>query len=109
MTDTPDPVSDKPSWDASQVSLRPWLEDLYPWLQTRNQSYAPLVERGYVLTSQGRVVVCSNEHAEYLFFRLDPSYSFVSPSPLNPTFSAAHSVGGSAPVGGPAGGTRSGT
>eukprot|EP00965_Chrysotila_dentata_P050061 1658579-Pleurochrysis_carterae.AAC.1 len=86
--DNADPVSERPSWDASQVNLRPWLEDLFPWLQTRNQSYAPLIEKGYVLTTQGRVVVTSNEHAEHMFFRLDPTYSFESPSPINPSVSS---------------------
>eukprot|EP00965_Chrysotila_dentata_P198911 6179087-Pleurochrysis_carterae.AAC.1 len=43
-----------------------------------------------------------------MFFRLDPSYTFEAPSPLNPTFPAAHSASSSAPAGGPAGGTRSG-
>eukprot|EP00965_Chrysotila_dentata_P050185 1662576-Pleurochrysis_carterae.AAC.1 len=44
-----------------------------------------------------------------MFFRLDPSYSFEAPSPLNPTFPAAQSANASAPASGPAGGTRSGT
>eukprot|EP00965_Chrysotila_dentata_P014384 476800-Pleurochrysis_carterae.AAC.1 len=57
LPDSADPVSERPSWDASQVNLRAWLEDLFPWLQTRNQSYAPLIEKGYVNTTQGRVVV----------------------------------------------------
>eukprot|EP00965_Chrysotila_dentata_P000059 2008-Pleurochrysis_carterae.AAC.1 len=106
--DNPDSVSPKPSWDASQVNIRPWLEDLFPWLQSKNPSYAPLIERGYALTSQGRVAVTSAEHAEHVFFRLDQSYTFESPSPINPHFSAAQSTptdGGSV---GPAGGTRSG-
>eukprot|EP00965_Chrysotila_dentata_P123351 4076842-Pleurochrysis_carterae.AAC.1 len=93
LPDSADPVSERPSWDASQVNLRPWLEDLFPWLQTQNQSYAPLIEKGYdVLTTQGRVVVTSNEHAENMFFRLDPTYSFESPSPINPTFPPAQST-----------------
>eukprot|EP00965_Chrysotila_dentata_P146184 4827444-Pleurochrysis_carterae.AAC.2 len=48
-----------------------------------------------------------------MFFRLDPTYSFESPSAINPTFPPAQSTGsGAAPsgpaAGGPAAGTRSG-
>eukprot|EP00965_Chrysotila_dentata_P170004 5611875-Pleurochrysis_carterae.AAC.1 len=68
--DNPDSVSPKPSWDASQVNIRPLLEDLFPWLQSKSPSYAPLFERGYALTFQGRVAVTFAEHAEHVFFDL---------------------------------------
>eukprot|EP00965_Chrysotila_dentata_P023547 780520-Pleurochrysis_carterae.AAC.1 len=80
-----DPLSARPSWDASQVTIRPWLEDLQPWLSTCNPSYTPSIENGYVITSQGRVVVVFMEHAESVFFRLETTYTFDSPSPISPS------------------------
>eukprot|EP00965_Chrysotila_dentata_P051416 1705003-Pleurochrysis_carterae.AAC.1 len=80
----------------------------FPWLQSKNQSYAPLIERGYALTSQGRVAVTSAEHAEHIFFRLDPTCSFESPSPINPQFPPAQLTASDGSSAGPAGGTRSG-
>eukprot|EP00965_Chrysotila_dentata_P104219 3441450-Pleurochrysis_carterae.AAC.1 len=59
-----DTVSEQPSWDSSQLSQRAWLDDLLPWLPTKNASYASLVEHGYTLTPQGRVVVYSYQHAQ---------------------------------------------
>eukprot|EP00965_Chrysotila_dentata_P091220 3012249-Pleurochrysis_carterae.AAC.1 len=49
-----------------------------------------------------------------MFFRLDPTYSFESPSPINPSFPPAQSTGtgaatGGSTAGGPAAGTRSGS
>eukprot|EP00965_Chrysotila_dentata_P048400 1605325-Pleurochrysis_carterae.AAC.1 len=52
-TDT-DPVS-QPSWDSSQLYLRPWLDDVAAWLPAQHSNYSPLIEFGYVLTSQGSV------------------------------------------------------
>eukprot|EP00965_Chrysotila_dentata_P178920 5908745-Pleurochrysis_carterae.AAC.1 len=54
----------KPSWDASQVTLRSWQKDIQPWLLTCSPLYTPLIENGYVITSQGCVVAASTEHAE---------------------------------------------
>eukprot|EP00965_Chrysotila_dentata_P148516 4903836-Pleurochrysis_carterae.AAC.1 len=83
-----DSVSDPPpSWDSSQLSQRAWLDDLLPWLPTCNSSYAPLVEHGYTLTPQGRVVVYSMQHAQAVFFNLHTPYTMDSPSPVAPTFS----------------------
>eukprot|EP00965_Chrysotila_dentata_P121116 4005810-Pleurochrysis_carterae.AAC.1 len=47
----------QPSWDSSQISIRAWVDDVLAWTPTCDQSYAPLIEHGYVLTSHGRVVV----------------------------------------------------
>eukprot|EP00965_Chrysotila_dentata_P179741 5934805-Pleurochrysis_carterae.AAC.3 len=77
----------KPSWDSSQLtSERAWLDDLFPWLPTCNSLYATLVEQGYSLTPQGRVVVSSNDHAKAVFHRLHQSCTFDSPSPVAPAF-----------------------
>eukprot|EP00965_Chrysotila_dentata_P021896 724721-Pleurochrysis_carterae.AAC.1 len=85
-TDNTDTVSEQPSWDSSQLSQRAWLDDLLPWLPTRNTSYAFLVEHGYTLTPQGRVVVYSYQHAQAVFFNLYIPYTKDSPSPIAPTF-----------------------
>eukprot|EP00965_Chrysotila_dentata_P021247 703526-Pleurochrysis_carterae.AAC.1 len=53
----------QPSWDSSQISIRAWVDDVLAWIPTCDQSFAPLIEHGYVLTSHGRVVVTSKEHA----------------------------------------------
>eukprot|EP00965_Chrysotila_dentata_P128308 4241784-Pleurochrysis_carterae.AAC.1 len=76
----------KPSWDSLQLTERAWLDDLFPWIPTCNSLYATLVEQGYSLTPQGRVVVYSNDHAKAVFHRLHPTYTFDSPSPVAPTF-----------------------
>eukprot|EP00965_Chrysotila_dentata_P029701 987313-Pleurochrysis_carterae.AAC.1 len=61
----------KHSWDSSQLTKRTWLDDLFPWLPLCNSLYATLVlEQGYSLTPQGRVVVYSNDHAKAVFHRL---------------------------------------
>eukprot|EP00965_Chrysotila_dentata_P212938 6187337-Pleurochrysis_carterae.AAC.1 len=55
-----DPVTvsiSQPSWDSSQISIRAWVDDLLAWIPTCEQSFAPLIEQGYVLTSHGRVVI----------------------------------------------------
>eukprot|EP00965_Chrysotila_dentata_P142180 4701188-Pleurochrysis_carterae.AAC.1 len=80
-------VSEQPPWDSSQLSQRAWLDDLLPWLPTKNASYASLVEHGYTLTPQGRVVVYSYQHAQAVFFNLYTPYTMDSPSPVAPTFS----------------------
>eukprot|EP00965_Chrysotila_dentata_P178189 5885356-Pleurochrysis_carterae.AAC.1 len=56
---TKDPLTvstSQPSWDCSQFSIRAWVDDLLAWVPTCYQSFAPLIEHGYVLTSHGRVV-----------------------------------------------------
>eukprot|EP00965_Chrysotila_dentata_P023215 769709-Pleurochrysis_carterae.AAC.1 len=54
----------QPSWDTSQISIRAcWVDDVLACIPTCDQSYAPLIEHGCVLTSHGRVVVTSKEHA----------------------------------------------
>eukprot|EP00965_Chrysotila_dentata_P158205 5226611-Pleurochrysis_carterae.AAC.1 len=55
--------STQPSWDSSQISIRAWVDDVLTWIPTCDQSFAPLIENGYVITSHGRVVVASKEHA----------------------------------------------
>eukprot|EP00965_Chrysotila_dentata_P064687 2144916-Pleurochrysis_carterae.AAC.1 len=44
-----------PSWDSSQLYLRQWLDDIAAWLPGQHSNYPPLIEYGYVLTSQGSV------------------------------------------------------
>eukprot|EP00965_Chrysotila_dentata_P066624 2206287-Pleurochrysis_carterae.AAC.3 len=76
--DTTDTVSEQSSWDSSQLSQRaglndllPWLptknaglNNLLPWFPTKNTAYASLCEYGYTLTPQGRVVDYSYQHAQ---------------------------------------------
>eukprot|EP00965_Chrysotila_dentata_P252316 6210615-Pleurochrysis_carterae.AAC.1 len=58
--DNTDTVSEQPSLDFSQLSQRAWLDDLLPWIRPTSNSYdASLIEHGYTLTPQGRVVVYS--------------------------------------------------
>eukprot|EP00965_Chrysotila_dentata_P131919 4361270-Pleurochrysis_carterae.AAC.1 len=45
----------QPSWDSSQISIRAWVDDVLTWIPTCDQSFAPLIENGYVITSHGRV------------------------------------------------------
>eukprot|EP00965_Chrysotila_dentata_P035345 1175887-Pleurochrysis_carterae.AAC.1 len=85
-TDT-DPVS-QPVWDSSQLHLRPWLDDVAAWLPAQHSNYAPLIEFGYVLTSQGSVAAFNLEHALHCRSRLLIAHSFDSPSPRNPIFAA---------------------
>eukprot|EP00965_Chrysotila_dentata_P237243 6201778-Pleurochrysis_carterae.AAC.5 len=80
-------VSNQPSWDSSKVLQRAWLDDLLPWLPTKTASCASLVEHGYTLTPQGRVVVFSYKHAQAVFFNIYTPYTMDSPSPTAPTFS----------------------
>eukprot|EP00965_Chrysotila_dentata_P177766 5871919-Pleurochrysis_carterae.AAC.5 len=63
-TNTTGTDSDKPSWDSSQFTQRAWIDDLLPWLPTCNSAYASLIEHGYTLTPQGRVVAYSYSHAQ---------------------------------------------
>eukprot|EP00965_Chrysotila_dentata_P043150 1433211-Pleurochrysis_carterae.AAC.1 len=87
MNDSEDPDSvSKPSWDSSQLHMRTWLDDLALWLPTQLSDYATLVERGYVLTSQGKVATFDLDHALAIRDRLQPLYAFDNPSPLVPTF-----------------------
>eukprot|EP00965_Chrysotila_dentata_P032335 1077713-Pleurochrysis_carterae.AAC.1 len=76
----------RPSWDSSQLTERAWLDDLFPWIPTCNSLYATLIEQGYSLTPQGRVVVFSSDHAKAVFHRLHPAHTFDSPSPVAPSF-----------------------
>eukprot|EP00965_Chrysotila_dentata_P094546 3125971-Pleurochrysis_carterae.AAC.1 len=82
-----DPSSvSKPSWDSSQLTERAWLYDLFPWIPTSNALYATLLEHGYSLTPQGRVVVYSTDHAKAVFHRFYQVCTFNAPSPVAPTF-----------------------
>eukprot|EP00965_Chrysotila_dentata_P066666 2207230-Pleurochrysis_carterae.AAC.1 len=85
-TDT-DSVS-QPAWDSSQLHLRPWLDDVAAWLPAQHANYSPLIEFGYVLTSQGSVAAFNLEHALHCRSRLLIAHSFDSPSPRNPIFAA---------------------
>eukprot|EP00965_Chrysotila_dentata_P134768 4457893-Pleurochrysis_carterae.AAC.1 len=82
-TSDPDTVS-PPSWDSSQLHLRPWLDDVASWLPAQHSNYSPLIEYGYVLTSQGSVATFDMDHALYSRSRLLVAHSFDSPSPRNP-------------------------
>eukprot|EP00965_Chrysotila_dentata_P160565 5300749-Pleurochrysis_carterae.AAC.1 len=62
--------STQPSWHSSQISIRAWLDDVLTWIPTCDQSFAPLIENGYVITSHGRVVVASKEHAIAVYHRI---------------------------------------
>eukprot|EP00965_Chrysotila_dentata_P015946 527896-Pleurochrysis_carterae.AAC.1 len=87
-----DPVTvsiTQPSWDSSQISICAWVDDLLAWIHTCDQFFAPLIEQGYVLTSHGRVVVASKEHAIAVYHRIYSPYPLHSPSPLKPTFNLA--------------------
>eukprot|EP00965_Chrysotila_dentata_P089067 2940975-Pleurochrysis_carterae.AAC.1 len=81
----PDSVS-PPSWDSSQLHLRPWLDDIASWLPAQHSNYSPLIEYGYVLTSQGSVAAFDMEHALHCRSRLLIAHSFDSLSPRNPVF-----------------------
>eukprot|EP00965_Chrysotila_dentata_P144787 4782254-Pleurochrysis_carterae.AAC.1 len=84
-----DPVSvSLPSWDSSQLNLRPWLDDVAAWLPAQHPNYSPLIEYGYVLTSQGSVAAANLEHALHCRSRLLLPHSFDAPSPRNPVFTA---------------------
>eukprot|EP00965_Chrysotila_dentata_P135731 4487328-Pleurochrysis_carterae.AAC.1 len=76
----------KPSWDSSQLTECACLHDLFRWIPTCNSLYATLIEQGYSLTPQGRVVVYSSDHAKAVFHRLHQTHTFDSPSPVAPTF-----------------------
>eukprot|EP00965_Chrysotila_dentata_P066716 2208655-Pleurochrysis_carterae.AAC.1 len=52
-----------PTWDSSQLYLRAWLDNIAAWLPSQHSNYAPLIEYGYVLTSQGSVAAYTLEHA----------------------------------------------
>eukprot|EP00965_Chrysotila_dentata_P183142 6048103-Pleurochrysis_carterae.AAC.1 len=86
---TPDPDSvSQPAWDSSQLHLRPWLDDIAAWLPAQHSNYSPIIEFGYVLTSQGSVAAFNLEHALYCRSRLLVAHSFDNPSPRNPIFAA---------------------
>eukprot|EP00965_Chrysotila_dentata_P013632 451199-Pleurochrysis_carterae.AAC.1 len=77
-----------PSLDSSQLYLRAWLDDVAAWLPGQHSNYSPLVEYGYVLTSQGSVAACNMEHALHCRSRLLLPHTFDSPSPRNPVFAS---------------------
>eukprot|EP00965_Chrysotila_dentata_P189352 6173273-Pleurochrysis_carterae.AAC.2 len=79
-------TSSQLSWDSSQISIRAWVDDVLAWIPSCEQSFAPLIEHGYVLTSHGRVIVTSKEHAIAVYPRICTPYSLHSPSQLEPTF-----------------------
>eukprot|EP00965_Chrysotila_dentata_P127610 4220198-Pleurochrysis_carterae.AAC.1 len=83
----PDAVS-APSWDSSQLHLRLWLDDVAAWLPAQHSNYSPLIEYGYVLTSQRSVAALDMEHALHCRSRLLVAHSFDSPSPRSPVFTA---------------------
>eukprot|EP00965_Chrysotila_dentata_P260621 6213972-Pleurochrysis_carterae.AAC.1 len=84
---TSDPASvSKTSRDSSQLTERALLDDLFPWIPTCNALYATLIEHGYSLTPQGRVVVYLNDHVKAVFHRFYQVYLFDAPSPVAPTF-----------------------
>eukprot|EP00965_Chrysotila_dentata_P003678 120493-Pleurochrysis_carterae.AAC.1 len=85
-TNSTDTDSEKPSWDSSQFTQRAWIDDLLPWRPTCNAAYATLIEHGYTLTPQGRVVVHSYAHAQAVFFNQYTPYPLDSPSPIAPVF-----------------------
>eukprot|EP00965_Chrysotila_dentata_P159069 5254787-Pleurochrysis_carterae.AAC.1 len=83
---TPDPDSvSLPSWDSSQLHLRPWLDDIAAWLPAQHSNYSPIIEFGYVLTSQGSVAAYDALHCRS---RLLVAHTFDNPSPRNPIFAA---------------------
>eukprot|EP00965_Chrysotila_dentata_P190116 6173692-Pleurochrysis_carterae.AAC.6 len=80
--------------DSFQLSKRAWLDNFLPWLPTSNASYASLIEHGYTLTPQGRVVVYSYQHAQAVFFNLYTRYTIYAPSPIAPTFTFTTALAG---------------
>eukprot|EP00965_Chrysotila_dentata_P218012 6190360-Pleurochrysis_carterae.AAC.2 len=60
--DPPTVLSQQPSWDYLQISLRAWVDDILTWIPTCDATFAPLIERGYVLTFHVRVVVANKDH-----------------------------------------------
>eukprot|EP00965_Chrysotila_dentata_P006093 199662-Pleurochrysis_carterae.AAC.2 len=63
-TNTPDTDTvSVPFWKSSQLYLRARLDDLAIWLPAQHAKYSPLVEFGYVLTSQGGVAAYNVDHA----------------------------------------------
>eukprot|EP00965_Chrysotila_dentata_P156888 5184073-Pleurochrysis_carterae.AAC.1 len=81
-----------PSWDSSQLHLRAWLDDVTTWLPAQHSNYAPLIEYGYVLTSQGSVAAYNMDHALHCRSRLLSAHTFDSPSPRNLVFATQGSV-----------------
>eukprot|EP00965_Chrysotila_dentata_P157565 5205111-Pleurochrysis_carterae.AAC.2 len=79
-------VSFQPSWDCSQLTIRAWIDDVLTWIPTRDPAFAPPIEHGYVLTSHGRVVVASSDHAIAVFHRIYTPYLLHDPSPIDPSF-----------------------
>eukprot|EP00965_Chrysotila_dentata_P160592 5302013-Pleurochrysis_carterae.AAC.1 len=77
-----------PAWDSSQLHLRTWLDDIAAWLPAQHANYSPLIEYGYVLTSQGSVAAYNLDHALHCRSRLLVAHTFDSPSPRNPVFAA---------------------
>eukprot|EP00965_Chrysotila_dentata_P125706 4155273-Pleurochrysis_carterae.AAC.1 len=77
-----------PSWDSSQLDFRAWLDDVAAWLPSQHSNYSPLIEYGYVLTSQGSVAAYNLDHALHCRSCLLVAHSFDAPSPRNPVFTA---------------------
>eukprot|EP00965_Chrysotila_dentata_P210684 6186034-Pleurochrysis_carterae.AAC.3 len=91
QTSDSDSVS-APSWDSSQLHLRSWLDDVAAWLLAQHSNYSPLIEYGYVLTSQGSVAAYNLDHALHCRSRLLLAHTFDSPSPRNPVFATQGST-----------------
>eukprot|EP00965_Chrysotila_dentata_P154050 5091718-Pleurochrysis_carterae.AAC.1 len=83
----PDSVS-LPSWDSSQLHLRPWLDDIAAWLPAQHSNHSPIIEFGCVLTSQGSVAAFNLDHALHCRSRLLVAHTFDNPLPRNPIFVA---------------------
>eukprot|EP00965_Chrysotila_dentata_P114890 3797309-Pleurochrysis_carterae.AAC.1 len=79
-------VSTEPSWDCSHITIRSWADELLTWLPTENASYAPLIEQGYIVTTQGRVVVANANHAIAVCHRIFNPYPLHAPSPIDPHY-----------------------
>eukprot|EP00965_Chrysotila_dentata_P052436 1739551-Pleurochrysis_carterae.AAC.1 len=79
-------VSTDPSWDCSHITIRAWADELLTWLPTENASYAPLIEHGYIVTTQGRVVVANHNHAIAVCHRIFNPYPLHAPSPTDPHY-----------------------
>eukprot|EP00965_Chrysotila_dentata_P087697 2895503-Pleurochrysis_carterae.AAC.1 len=91
--------SEKPFWDSSQLTQRAWIDDLLPWIPTCNASYASLIEHGYTLSPQRRVVLHSYQHAQAVFSNLYTPYPLDAPSPITPVFNFAAAPTAAAPAG----------
>eukprot|EP00965_Chrysotila_dentata_P096348 3184169-Pleurochrysis_carterae.AAC.2 len=81
-----------PTWDSSQLYLRAWRDDIAAWLPSQHSNYSPLVEYGYVLTSQGSVAAYMLYPALHCRSRLLVAHTCDSPSPRNPVFASQGST-----------------